>query len=115
MVKKLASILPSAVIAGALLFFGAPAKNANAQVAFQAQFATPIGTFGFAHGPGYGGGYYHGGYGYYGRPHHGRYVRGYRPYWMRRVYVPAPYPQWVYQRVYYPYPYAYTPPYAYCP
>jgi hypothetical protein len=123
MVKKLGSILPGAAIAGALLFFGAPASKANAQVAFQAQFATPIGTFGIGHAPGpyyagrgyYGNGYYgHGRYrhGYYG---HGRYRHGYRPYWMRRVYVPAPYPRWVYQRVYSPYPYAYSVPYGYCP
>jgi hypothetical protein len=63
----------------------------------------------------YNGGYYNGGYGYYGRPYHGRYRHGYRPYWMKRVYVRAPYPRWVYQRIYYPYPYAYTRPYAYCP
>jgi len=122
MVNKLRSLLPAAAIAFAILFFGAPASKANAQVAFQAQFATPIGTFGVAHGPGayhnrgyYNGGYYNGGYGYYGRPYHGRYRHGYRPYWMRRVYVRAPYPRWVYQRVYSPYPYAYSRPYAYCP
>ena len=117
MVNKLRSLLPAAAIAFAILFFGAPASKANAQVAFQAQFATPIGTFGVAHGPGayHNRGYYNGGYGYYGRPYHGRYRHGYRPYWMRRVYVRAPYPRWVYQRVYSPYPYAYSRPYAYCP
>jgi hypothetical protein len=120
MVKKLRSLIPAAAIAFAVLFFGAPAKS-DAQIAFQAQFATPIGTFGVAHGPApyYGGGHYadsHGhGHGYRGRPYHGRYVHGYRPYWMKRVYVRAPYPRWVYQRVYYPYPYAYSRPYAYCP
>ena len=116
MVKKLGSILPSAAIAGALLFFGAPASKVNAQVAFRAQFATPIGTFGVGAGPGpyyAGSGYY--GNGYYGRPYHGHYRRGYRPYWMRRVYFHAPYPRWAYQRVYAPYPYAYSRPYGYCP
>ena len=115
MVNRLKSLLPAAAIAFVILFFGAPASKANAQVAFQAQFATPIGTFGVAHGPGP---YYarHGGYrhGYYGRPYHGRYRHGYRPYWLRRAYVYAPYPRWIYQRVYYPYPYSYSPPYAYC-
>ena len=114
MVKKLKSILPGAAIAAALSFFGAPASKANAQVAFQAQFATPIGTFGVGTGPYYAGhrGYY--GYAGHGHPYAAHYRHGYRPYWMKRVYVVAPYPRWVYQRVYAPYPYAYSTPYGYC-
>ena len=114
MVKKLRSLIPAAAIAFAVLFFGAPSRS-SAQIAFQAQFATPIGTFGVANGTGayYAG--HHGYYGYHGHPYHGRYHHGYRPYWMKRVYIRAPYPRWVYQRVYYPYPYAYSRPYAYCP
>jgi hypothetical protein len=110
MVKKLRSLIPAAAIAFAVLFFGAPAKS-NAQIAFQAQFATPIGTFGVAHGPAP----YYAGRPYYGHGHayHGRYAHGHRPYWMRRVYVRAPYPRWIYQRVYYPYPYSYSTPYGY--
>jgi len=118
-VNKVKSIIPAAAIAFAVLFFGAPASKASGQVAFQAQFATPIGSFGVAAGPGayYAGhGYYKGGYhGHgYGRPYHGSYRHGYRPYWMKRVYVYGPYPRWSYQRVFYPYPYSYSAPYAYC-
>jgi hypothetical protein len=113
MVTKLKSLLPSAAIAGAL-FLGAPAPKANAQVAFQAQFATPIGTFGVGTAPGP---YYAGrpGYPYYGhgRPYYAGHRYGRRPYWLKRVYVRAPYPRWIYQRVYSPYPYAYTPPCGY--
>ena len=111
MVTKLKSLLIAA--AAAAVFFAVPASKANAQVAFQAQFATPIGTFGVGSGPYYAGHGYHG-HGYYGRPYHAHYRHGYRPYWMRRVYVAAPYPRWIYQRVYAPYPYAYSQPYGYC-
>jgi hypothetical protein len=117
MVKKLRSILPSAAIAGALLFFGAPARKADAQVAFQAQFATPIGTFGVGTTPGpyYAGRYYYAGHPHrYARPYYSGYRHGHRPYWLRRVWVPAPYPRWTYYRVYSPYPYAYSQPYGYC-
>jgi len=53
MVNKFKSLipLPAIVIAFAILFFGSPASKANAQVAFQAQFATPVGSFGVPRGP----------------------------------------------------------------
>ena len=114
MVNKIKSVFSLPVIATAfvILFLGAPASKANAQVAFQAQVATPIGAFGFAAGPHP---YYAGhGYGHRRAPYYASYRHGYRPYWRRRVYVAAPYPRWIYQRVYSPYPYSYSPPYAYC-
>ena len=111
MVNKIKSLipLPAIAIAFAILFVGAPASKANAQVAFQAQVATPVGSFGVATGPAP----YYAGHPYYGhgraRPYYGAYRHGYRPYRLRRVFIPLPYPHWIYQRVY---TYA-PPPYAY--
>ena len=113
MANRLKPLLPSAAIAFGFLFFAGPASNANAQVAFQAQLATPFGGVGIAAGPGpyYAG--HHRNY-RYGHPYRGHFYRhGRRPYWLRRAYVYAPFPRWIVQRVYYPYPYAYSPPYGY--
>jgi len=110
MVNKFKSLipLPAIVIAFAILFFGSPASKANAQVAFQAQFATPVGSFGVATGPApYYAGRPHYGHGH-ARPYYGAYRHAYRPYRLRRVFLAVPYPHWVYQRVYYA-----PPPYAY--
>ena len=109
MVNKFKSLipLPAIVIAFAILFFGSPASKANAQVAFQAQFATPVGSFGVATGPApYYAGRPHYGHGH-ARPYYGAYRHAYRPYRLRRVFLAVTYPHWVYQRVYYAPPYAY--------
>ena len=80
MVNKIKSLIPLPVtaIAFAILFVGAPASKANAQVAFQAQVATPVGSFGVAAGPAP----YYAGHRYYGHPYygHGRARRYYGAY-----------------------------------
>jgi hypothetical protein len=104
---KLKSLASAAALGFALLAFGpatstAKAATVNAHVAFR-------------------GGHGHGGHGHFHghvRPYYGaRFRYGYpypyaypyypyaAPYRVVRVFVPLPFPHWVYQRVYAPYPY----------
>ena len=102
MVNKLKSLLIAAAVAAA--FFVMPASKANAQVAFQAQVNTPIGTFGVGNAP-----YYGPPAPYYAPPAYAPYAYPYAysyPYPVTRVWVVAPYPHWVYRRAYYGHPYA---------
>jgi hypothetical protein len=103
--SKLKSLASAAAIGFALLAFGPATSTAKAEPAFH-------------------GGHVHGGHGghFHGhavvRPYYGaRYRYGYpypyaypyspyaAPYRIVRVFVPLPFPHWVNQRVYAPYPY----------
>jgi len=104
MVNKLKSLLIAAAVVAAL--FVMPASKANAQVAFQAQVNTPIGTFGVGNAPAP---YYGPAAPYYAPPAYAPYAYPYGysyPYPVTRVWVVAPYPHWVYRRAYYGHPYA---------
>jgi hypothetical protein len=102
MVNKVKSFLIAAAVAAA--FFAMPASKASAQVAFQAQIGTPIGTFGIGNAPAP----------YYGPSYYAPYPASpyAYPYPVTRVYVAYPYPHWVYRRAYYGRPHGHAHVYA---
>ncbi|HEX4440740.1 MAG TPA: hypothetical protein VH854_11760 [Thermoanaerobaculia bacterium] len=104
--NKLKSLLIAAAVAAAFLVL--PASKASAQVAFQAQVNTPIGTFGVGNAPAP---YYGPPAPYYAPPYPAyapyAYPYGY-PYPVTRVWVVAPYPHWVYRRAYYGHSYGHA-------